>query len=321
MPAALGHALRRLLALPAVLLGVTLLTFLLTGLIPGDVAEELILRRGGQPTPEVVAALRAQLGLDDPAPLRYLRWLGRVIRLDLGESWQTGEPVGPLLLDRLRATLTLTGVALCIGVVVAVGLGTWAAARPGSPGDRLTLGVTLLLKCTPDFVLGFVLLYFLAVRWPVLPLTGAGTWRHVVLPALVLGPGLGASQARLLRAGILEALREPFILAARARGLARRAVLVRHALRAALVPVATSLGNATGFLLGGSVIVEAIFGWPGVGQLAIRAVGARDLPVLQGYALVMAALVVLVNLAVDLLYPLLDPRIALEGGGSGVAGR
>ncbi|BDG59290.1 ABC transporter permease [Caldinitratiruptor microaerophilus] len=314
MPAALGHAFRRLLALPAVLVGVTLLTFLLTGLIPGDVAEELILRSGGQPTPEAVAALRAQLGLDDPGPVRYLRWLARVARLDLGQSWQTGEPVGPLLLERLQATLVLTGTALTVGVGVALGLGTWAAARPGGLADRLALGTTLLLRCTPDFVLGFVLLYFLAVRWPVLPLTGAGTWRHLVLPALVLGLGLGATQARLLRASLLEVLREPFIAAARARGLGRRTVLLRHALRAALVPVVTSLGNATGFLLGGSVVVEAIFGWPGVGQLAVRAVGTRDLPVLQGYALAMATLVVVVNLAVDLSYPLLDPRIAVEGG-------
>lgn len=321
MPAVLTHVIRRLLALPAILVGVTLLTFLLTGLIPGDVAEEVILRRGGQPTEESVAALRAELGLDDPGPVRYLRWLGRVARLDLGESWQTGEPVGPLLLERLRATLLLTGAALAIGVAVALGLGTWAAARPGGPADRLALGVSLLLKCTPDFVLGFVLLYFLAVRWPVLPLTGAGTWRHLVLPALVLGIGLGATQARLLRASLLEVQREPFITAARARGLGRRTVLVRHALRAALVPVVTSLGNATGFLLGGSVVVEAIFGWPGVGHLAVRAVGTRDLPVLQGYALAMATVVVLVNLAVDVSYPFLDPRIGAEGGVSRAAGR
>lgn len=305
---------RRLLMLPAILLGVTLLTFVLTTLVPGDVVESLVLRSGGEPTPEVVAALRAEMGLDDPILVQYGRWLGQVVRLDLGTSWLTGKPVREELAARLPATLWLTGAALALGMLIALVLGTLTALLHDTWFDRTGLLFTLLVRTTPDFVFAFGLTYLLAVRWSLLPIAGSGTWRHLVLPAVVMGSGVAASLSRLLRAALLEVMGETWLLGARAKGLPSRIILLRHTLRNALLPVVTALGNSLGFLLGGSVIVETIFAWPGLGQQLAKAISGRDLPLLQGYVLLVAVLIVLVNLAVDLLYGWLDPRTSREEG-------
>lgn len=314
----MGYVLRRLLALPLVLLLVTFLTFLLTSLVPGDVVEGLILRGGGHPTPEAVAALRAEMGLDAPLLVRYGHWLGRAATLDLGTSWLTHAPVADELAARLPATLWLAGAALGISTAAALAVGALTALRRDTWADRGALAATLLLRTTPDFVLAFGLMYVLAVRWPVLPIAGSGTWRHLVLPAAVLAAGIIPAKARLLRASLLEVLAEPYILSARARGLTSRTVLWRHAVPNALLPLVTSFGNSLGFLLGGAMVIENLFAWPGLGQLALKAVAVRDLPLLQGYVLLLALLVVLLNLLVDLAYGWLDPRIALEGEGSHV---
>lgn len=310
----MAYAARRLLQLLPLLLVISCLTFAMASAVPGDVAEMMVIRSGGQPTPEAVAALRDQLGLDDPFLVRYARWLGGLARLDLGASWQTREPVVAILARALPATLWLTGTALAIGTLLALFLGTVAAAFPDGLPDRLGLLFTLLNKVTPDFLLAFALMYLLAVRWHVLPLQGCGTWRHVLLPALTLGLGLGAHLGRVLRASLLEVLGQRYVAVARAKGLPLAAVLLRHALPNALLPVVTSLGDSLGFLLGGTVIVENVFNWPGLGRVALEAIAGRDLPVLQGYTLLMAVLVVTVNLAVDLCYRWLDPRIRLEAG-------
>lgn len=309
-----GYVLRRLLHLVPLLFLLSLLTFLLAAAVPGDVAEMLVIGSGGQPTPEAVAAVRAQLGLDDPLPVRYLRWLAAAVRLDLGLSWQTREPVAAVLGRALPATLQLTGAALALGALLGLALGAAAAAAAGRLPDRLALLFTLLGKVVPDFLLAFALMYLLAVRWPLLPLQGYGTWRHLLLPALTLGAGAGAHLARIVRAALLEALGQRYVTVARAKGLTRARVLWRHALPNALLPAVTALGDSAAFLLGGTVIVENVFNWPGLGRVALQAIGARDLPLLQGYALLMAVLVVAVNLAVDLSYRWLDPRLRLGAG-------
>ncbi len=308
----MAYAARRLLQLLPLLLVISFLTFAMASAVPGDVAEMMVIRSGGQPTPEAVAALRDQLGLDDPFLVRYARWLGGLARLDLGASWQTREPVVAILARALPATLWLTGTALIVGALLALVLGTGAAAFANRLPDRAALLFTLLGKVVPDFLLAFALMYLLAVRWPLLPLQGYGTWRHVLLPALTLGLGVGAHLARILRASFLEVLGQNYITVARAKGLPPGTVLWRHALRNALLPVVTGLGDTTGFLLGGTVIVENVFNWPGLGRVALEAIAARDLPLLQGYTLLMAVLVVSVNLLVDLSYRWLDPRIRLE---------
>jgi len=311
----MAFALRRAAMLPLILLGISAATFLLTSLVPGDVAHLLLLRRGAQPTPEMVEAVRVELGLDAPLLVQYGRWLARAVRLDLGTSWLTRGPVAAELAARLPATLLLTGSALALGLGLAAVLGTVSAWLRGTWVDRAILGATLLLRTTPDFVLAFGLVFLLAVRWPLLPIAGSGTWRHLVLPALVMGLGVGATQARLLRASLLEVMGEAYMLAARVKGLPARAALIRHGLRNALVPLVTATGNSLGFLLGGSVVVESLFAWPGMGQQLAQAIAARDLPLLQGYVLLLAALVVLVNLAVDLLTGWLDPRTSHPSGG------
>lgn len=309
----MAYLIRRLLALPLILLAISFLTFLLTSLVPGDVVESLILRSGEQPTPDTVAALRAELGLDAPALIRYGRWLGQALTLDLGNSWLTRTPVADELAARLPATLWLAGSALAVSTAGGLILGVVTAVRRDTWADRGVLLAGLLLRTVPDFVLAFGLIYLLAVRWSLLPIAGSGTWRHLVLPTLVLAAGAVPIKARLLRASLLETLAETYILNARSNGLPRRTVIWRHALRNALLPMFTSLANTVGYLLGGSVVVENIFAWPGLGHLALKAVSARDLPLVQGYVLLLAVLVVSLNLAVDLAYAHLDPRIVLGG--------
>lgn len=310
---------RRLLTLPLVLLVVTFFTFVLTSMVPGDVVEGLILKSGGQPTPETVAALREEMGLNDPLLVQYGRWLSHVVTLDLGASWRSGTAVIDELKERLPATLWLAGAALAVSTAIALAVGAASALLRDTWADRGVLLATMILRTAPDFVLAFGLIYVLVLEWPLLPIAGSGSWRHLVMPTLVLAMGMAPAKARLLRASLLEVMGEPYILGARAKGMPYRTVIWRHALRNALLPMVTSIGNSVGFLLGGSVVVENIFAWPGLGQLALRAVTSRDLPLLQGYVLLLAVLVVLLNLMVDLIYRWLDPRIAL--GGSALNGR
>ncbi|HHW39191.1 MAG TPA: ABC transporter permease [Bacillales bacterium] len=306
--------LKRLLILPVLLLVISFFTFLLTSIVPGDIAEDMILRNGGQPTPELIADKQVELGLDQPLFIRYGQWLLRIMQFDLGTSWLTKQPVSEEIIQRIAPTLLLTGSSIVIGISLAFILGILAAYYKDSVIDRAILGFSLTMSCIPDFLLSFVLLFLFGYVWPVFPLVGYGTWQHVVLPSVVLGVGLGTGKARILRASLLEVLSLDYITMARAKGLSRRTVMFKHAMRNALIPVVTQLGSSVGYLLGGTVIIESIFNWPGLGRLGLQAITSRDIPLLQGYVLFITIIIISINLLVDLIYLFIDPRMKSKGG-------
>lgn len=303
---------RRLVNLVPVWLGISILAYGLANLAPGDPAE-IILRRqtGEQPSDEAVQALRQQLGLNDPLPVRYGRWLEHGVTGDLGTSYRTGQPVLRELSDRFPATLLLAVAALIVGVVIAVPLGVVSAARMNRPIDHVSRILALLGASVPSFWLGYVLIIAFAVSLKLLPVAGYGDLPHLVLPAFTLGLGAAASLSRLTRANVLEVLEEDFVRTARAKGLSERRAIVTHALRAALIPTVTVIGMRFGQLLAGAVIVETVFAWPGIGKFVVDSIYDRDYPTIQGFVLFMGTVVVLLNLLVDVSYVWFDPRVRL----------
>lgn len=303
----------RLLHLIPVLLAVSVITFGLIFLAPGDPAE-VYLRSVGQPaTPSAVAGLRQEWGLDRPIPLQYVSWVARVVRLDLGTSLRTGEPVAQAILSRVPNTLLLGGAAVALALLLSVPLGILAAVFRNTTTDAVCRFFALFGAAVPNFWLAFLLILFISVRLKWLPTMGTGSWRHLVLPASVLALGLAASYARLLRASLAETLGQDYVRTARAKGLPGWLVVLRHALRNALIPFVTVLGLSLGHLLGGSVVVESIFGWPGLGKFAWDSIMTRDYPAVQGVVLALALLFVTANLLVDLSYRFLDPKVQLSG--------
>lgn len=300
---------KRLIHLLFVLLGVSLITFSLMHLAPGDPAEIMLRADGVQPTREAVEALRQSLGLDAPLPVQYIEWLGRVLRLDLGLSLTTGNPVAQELLSRLPATAWLTLCAVLIAALLSLPLGMAAGLFPGSWLDRISRLISLASVSMPAYWLGLLLLFYGAVRLKMFPVAGMNSLGSVVLPALTLGFGIAGVYIRLIRTGMLEVLERLYIRAARARGLREAAVIAGHALRNALLPSVTMLGMQIGALLGGSVIVETMFAWPGIGKFAVEAIYAKDYVVIQGYVLLTALIVVIANRVVDGFYKRLDPRM------------
>ena len=308
---------RRLLLLIPVMLGVSFITFMMMELAPGDPAEIILLKKEIEVTPEALAVARRQLGIDGPVLHRFAAWLGRAARGDLGISYTSGEPVAGEIFSRLPATLELAAGGLVVMFLLALPLGTLAALFPRTIIDHLSRFTALLGASLPSFYVGLLLICYVAVPSDYLQVMGRGGLPHLLLPSLTLGFGLAAVYARLLRASLLEVLQLEFIRAARARGLREAAVIGRHALRNALIPLVTVFGMTVGGLLGGTAVVEQVFAWPGVGRLAIQAIFNRDIPVIQAYALLMALIYVTANLAVDLSYRFLDPRIKLDRQGVG----
>ncbi|MBM4116337.1 ABC transporter permease [bacterium] len=303
--------LRRLLALGPVLLGVTFLSFLLLYVVPGDPVQAVAGERYDE---AVLAELRAELHLDDPLPLRYGRFLADLVRGDLGVSYVTREPVRDAIAATFPHTLRLALAAMLIAVVLGLGLGLAAALRPGSLLDRAAMLLASAGISVPVFWLGMVLIYTfsLELRWLPPSGYGEGSLRHLILPALTLGAASAALIARMTRTALLEALGQDYIRTARAKGLHPARILLVHALRNALLPVVTVVGNDFGSYLSGSVLTERLFAWPGLGRYTLDAVAKRDLPAIQGAILVMALAFVLVNLLVDLSYAWIDPRTRRE---------
>jgi peptide/nickel transport system permease protein len=310
---------RRLLLLVPVLMGVSVIVFLVLHLAPGDPAEIML---GSQATQEDRLRLRADLGLDDPLHVQYGRWLGHVARGDLGRSLWMRRPVLGEVLVRLKATLILTGTALVLSSIGGVALGVVSATRPNSWLDRTSAIASLFGASMPVFWLGIVLMVVFSLTLGWLPASGMyapygggdveDLLRHLVLPALTLAAASVTIVARLTRSAMLEVLGQDYIRTARAKGLVERRIVVRHALKNALVPIVTVIGVQAGYLLGGAVLTETVFAWPGVGTLMVQGILARDIPLVQGCVLVVALTFVLVNLFVDLLYAWLDPRIRYE---------
>lgn len=310
----LQQVIQRLLLVVPVLFVVLLLTFVVMQWAAGDPARIYWRTHAGNmtPTPEQLAAIRTQLGLDDPAVVQFARWVGHVLRLDLGTSLWTKQPVWDELRSRLPATLVLAVTALFLAVMIAMPLGVLSAARHGSRLDGLVRVFAVSGISLPQFWLGLLLIYVVSFKWRWLPMMGSGGLPHLVLPALTLAMGPAAMLTRLVRASILEIMPDDFVQVARAKGLSQPAVLLKHVLRAALIPVVTLVGLQFGFLVGGAVVVETIFSWPGVGKWAVDGIFNRDLPVLRAFILVMGVVFVLVNLLVDLLYVWIDPRVRVE---------
>jgi peptide/nickel transport system permease protein len=313
------YVVRRLLLLVPVLLGVSIIIFMVLHLAPGDPAEIML---GSQATQADLERLRAELGLTQPLHVQYVHWLGLVARGDLGRSIWMKRPVLGEVLTRFKATLVLTGAALVLSTAVGLALGITSAIRPNSALDRLSAVASLFGASMPVFWLGIVLMVIFALWLGWLPASGmfapygGGDLRdlllHLALPAVTLAAASVTIIARLTRSTMLETLGQDYIRTARAKGVVERAVVLRHGLKNALIPIVTVVGVQAGYLLGGAVLTETVFAWPGVGTLMVQGILARDFPLVQGCVLVVALSFVVINLAVDLLYAWLDPRIRYE---------
>ncbi|MFC4769096.1 nickel ABC transporter permease [Effusibacillus consociatus] len=307
---------KRLLQLMIVLLLLSVSTFTLMKLAPGDPvlsilrADELMVTKADE------AKLRQDLGFDRPLLVQYGQWMSGVLRLDLGKSYANGKPVWDEMMRRLPTTIQLTAGGLVVMLLISVPLGTIAARYPGRWPDQVSRMLALIGASIPGFWLGLLLIYFFAYKLQLLPSMGKGTFSQMILPSLTLGFSMAAVYARLLRTGLLESLSQDYIRAARARGVAEWRVLSLHAFRAALLPVVTVFGMNIGNLLAGSVVIETLFSWPGLGSMALEAIFGRDYPVIQGYVLLTGVFVVVMNLLVDLSYSLIDPRIRLGRKGA-----
>ena len=300
---------RRLVLTIPVLLGVATLVFSLIHLIPGDPAQAML----GEAAPQAdVEELRRRLGLDRPLIEQYGSFLQGLIRGDLGTSLRTGQPVTEQIVERMPATAELAAAAMLVALGFSMPLGIVAAVRRGTFVDHAAMTVSLAGVSVPNFWLGPLLAIVFAVELGWLPVSGRGTWAHLVLPAISLGAALAAILARMTRATLLEELREQYVQAARARGVSRTRAILRHAFRNSLIPVVTLVGLQFGAVLTGAVITETIFAWPGIGRLLIQSIGFRDYPLVQGCILLIALTYVGVNLLTDVIYGVLDPRIRYE---------
>ena len=304
------YLLGRLFSLIPVWLGISFVAFVLANLTPGDPARMMMQRQlDRQPTPEEVRVAREELHLDDSFLLRYVRWLTDAATGDLGSSYRTGEPVTQALLDRFPATLQIAVIGLALALLVALPLGAISAVWRNSLIDHLARVLSLAGASMPSYWVAYLLILVFAVNLKILPVSGRGDWRHVVLPSVTLGLAGMASLLRLTRSEMLEVLGQDYIRTGRAKGLQERTIVVGHALRNALIPVLTVAGLRFGFLLGGAVIVETIFAWPGIGKFVLDSIFDRDYPVIQGFVVFMGTVFLLVNLGVDVAYGVLDPRI------------
>jgi peptide/nickel transport system permease protein len=305
----LRYAAARLIATGPILLGVTLLVFAMSVLTPGDPVIALLGEASQGMSAEAIDDLRRELGLDRPLVIQYLAYVGNLLRGDLGESLRSRRSVAAEIADRAAATTELALAALAIAVVTGVTLGILAATFRRSAIDALAMTIALLGVSLPVFWSGFLLMMLFALELGILPASGRGTAQHLILPAVTVGLSSSAFIARISRAALLEALAQDYVRTARAKGATLRRVTLRHALRNAALPIVTVVGLQLGGLLGGAVITETVFAWPGVGRLLVDAIVARDLPVVQGVVLVLSLVFILVNLLVDLSYAAIDPRI------------
>ena len=305
----LSYLLRRLALTIPVLIGVATLVFSLLHLVPGDPAQSML---GDAASAADVAELRTKLGLDEPLPKQYASFMLGAVRGDLGTSFRNNNRVSAEIGSRLRNTLILAVSAMAVALTIAVPLGILAATFRGKAVDHGAMTLALVGISMPNFWLGPLLAILLSVKLGWLPVSGTGSVAHLVLPAVTLGAALAAILARMTRASLLEELRELYVLAARARGMSRARVILRHAFRNSLIPIVTIVGLQFGAVLTGTIITETIFAWPGVGRLLIQSISFRDYPMVQGCILFISVVYVGMNLLTDLAYGWLDPRIRYQ---------
>jgi peptide/nickel transport system permease protein len=310
----LKYIVRRIISALPVLLLVSIMVFLLIHLIPGD---PVIAMLGEDATPEMIKALNEELGFDRPLHKQYISWLFRTLQGDLGRSIHNKEPVVKSLMLRLPVTIELTLLAFFVAILISLPIAIAGAIRQNSWIDMIGSAIASAGVAMPSFWLGILLIYLFAAYLRILPASGYipiqespfQNIRHMVLPTLTLGMWLSASVMRLVRSGMIEVLRQPYIRTARAKGLPNKIVLIRHALKNAVIPVVTILGMQLGRLMGGAVVTETIFALPGIGQLAVTSIYSRDFPPVQAIVMVMAVAMLLSSIIVDILYSFLDPRI------------
>ncbi|MFQ6240358.1 ABC transporter permease [Sinorhizobium meliloti] len=311
-----AYVLKRLVAVVPVLFGLSIIVFLVMALIPGDTATAIL---GSYATPENVERINRDLGLDKPLVQQYAIWIGNVLQGDFGRSFALNRPVLDEVLERFQATLVLAGVSLVLCSVIGLFAGVVSAVRQFGWADRIITFFVLAGISTPSFWLGLLLIYLFAVHWRILPASGmyavygGGDLKdlllHLILPAATLAVVAAGVIARLTRGAMLEVLRQDYVRTARAKGLPERRVIYAHAFRAALVSVVPAIGIQAGFVLGGAVYVETVFQWPGIGAMLVKAISTRDILLVQGGVLVVAASYVLFNLLADIVQSMLDPRI------------
>ncbi|GEL26548.1 peptide ABC transporter permease [Pseudonocardia sulfidoxydans NBRC 16205] len=306
-----AYVVRRLVAVIPIMLGVALIAFLLLHLAPGDPISLLVSNFDQGAPPDLVNQLRERYGLNDPLWLQYVHYVWDAVRGDLGTSIFTGRPVTQMILDAAPYTAALAGASIVIAVVLGVTLGVVAAVRRGTWWDNASIGVSLFGLSIPQFWFGMMAVLIFAVNLHWFPSSGSGSFSHLVLPALVLGISASAAIARLTRSAMLEVLGEQYIVTARAKGLREVTIISGHALKNAFIPVLTLIGLQFGRLLGGTVIMETIFNRQGLGTLMLTSITRSDFPLLQGTLMVVAAVYVLLNIAVDVSYAWFDPRVRL----------
>ena len=304
----LRHLARRLSASILILLGVTAITFALAYLIPADPAR---MRAGRNASPQLVESIRHELGLDRPLPVQYITYVGKLLQGDLDRSYMQKTEVATLIQSRLPATLLLMAGAIFFELLIGIPAGIYAATKRGRPADRGVMMFSFLGVSTPQFVVGLLLLYVFAYLFGWFPMSGYGTLWHLILPALTLGIAGGGWYSRMIRSSMIDVLRQDYVRTARAKGVSERGVVLVHALRNAVLPVVAMIGLDIGIFMSGAVVVESVFGWPGIGQLAWQAIQRLDYPIIMGVTLVAAVAIVLGNLLADLVAPLVDPRIRL----------
>ncbi len=292
-----------------VLIGITIVSFGISALVPGDPAEIIMRIRHETPTQEQIEELRLELGIDKPLPLRYFHWIGRVLHGDLGRSWRNGEPVLNELVSRIPATLELALTSFCIILVFSTFTGVlFAVFRDGiiDHGGRL---LSILAMSVPNYWLGFLLVYIFSIKLGWLPVMGRGSAENVLLPAITLGLAATALQGRVLRTSLIEVFSQDYVRFAIGKGLRLQTVILRHCLKNALGPVVTLWGISLGNFLAGSAIVESVFSWPGLGRLVVEAILSRDIPILQGSVMIAAFFVAAANLGADVVQKILHPRL------------
>jgi len=297
---------RRLLASVGIIVGITLVTFLLSFFIPADPVRMLA---GRSATQETVESIRHELGLDRPLHIQYISYLGRLAHGDLGRSYKRKIQVTELIRSRLPATLLLMAGAIFFELLFGLTAGILAATRRGKKTDNAAMVLSFIGVSAPQFVLGLLLLYTFAYRLNLFPLGGYGTLKHLFLPALTLGITGGGWYSRMMRSSMVDVLMEDYVRTARAKGVRERNVVLVHALRNAILPIITMVGLDIGFFMSGAVVVESVFGWPGIGQLAWQAIQVIDIPIIMGVTLVAALCIVIGNFLADMALPLVDPRL------------
>ncbi|HET9027134.1 MAG TPA: ABC transporter permease [Trueperaceae bacterium] len=300
------YLLQRLLQAVGVMIGVTIITFLLVFLLPADPARMIA---GRSATPATVASIRAELGLDRPLPAQYVTYVKNLVTGDMGRSYAQKAEVTRLIGSRLVPTMQLALAGILFELLIGLPTGIMAALRRGTAVDQAVMAFAFVGVSAPQFVVGLLLIYFLSYLLPIFPLGGYGTPLHVVLPAITVGLAGGGWYARVTRSAMIEVLRQDYVRTARAKGVFPTKVVFKHVLKNAVLPVVALIGLDIGVFMGGIVIVESVFGWPGIGQMIWQAIQLVDIPVIMGGVIVTALFVVVGNLLADLVYPALDPRI------------